>query len=97
VGLALWLVTYGRTGLAALWYPGAVFLLVQSGLGYSVQGIAVGRSLLSAHNARPFTMFMILLVFLITMPVCLITLALIGLSDVWLDHRRLEPSPRGEA
>ena len=42
-------------------------------------------------------MFMILLVLIITMPVCLITLALIGLSDVWLDHRRLEPSPRGEA
>jgi len=97
VGIALWLLTYGRTGLAATWYPGAVFLLVQALLGYSVQGIAVGRTLLSAHNARPFTMFMILLVLIITMPVCLITLALIGLSDVWLDHRRLEPSPRGEA
>ncbi len=97
VGLALWLLTFGRTGLAAAWYPGAVFLLVQALLGYSVQGIAVGRTLLSAHNARPITMFLILLVFLITMPVCLITLALIGLSDVWLDHRRLEPSPRGEA
>lgn len=97
VGIALWLLTYGRSGLAAQWYPGAVFLLVQALLGYSVQGIAVGRTLLSAHNARPFTMFMILLVLIITMPVCLITLALIGLSDVWLDHRRLEPSPRGEA
>lgn len=82
----------------ATWHPGAAFLLVQSVLGYSVQGTAVVISVLAARGVPPtFVMLAILFLFAFTLPVFLPSLALIGLSDVWLDHRRLEPSPRGEA
>ncbi len=82
----------------ATWRPGAALLLVQSVLGYSVQGITVAQSLLLARGVPP-TFVLLLLVFLLafTLPVFLPSLALLGLSDVWLDLRRLEPSPRGEA
>lgn len=83
---------------SAAWKPGAVLLLVQSVLGYSVQGIAVTQSLLLSRGVPP-TFVLLLLVFLLafTLPVFLPSLALLGLSDVWLDFRRLEPSPRGAA
>jgi hypothetical protein len=82
----------------AAWKPGAALLLVQSVLGYSVQGIAVAQSLLLSRGVPP-TFVLLLLVFLLafTLPVFLPSLALLGLSDVWLDFRRLEPSPRGAA
>jgi hypothetical protein len=80
------------------WQPGAVVLLVQSVLGYSMQGIAVAHSVLLARGV-PLAFVLLLLVFLFafTLPVFLPSVALLGLSDVWLDFRRLEPSPRGEA
>lgn len=91
-GLALALFTN------ATWHPGAAFLLVQAVLGYSVQGTAVVIAVLAARGVPPtFVMLAILFLFAFTLPVFLPSLALIGLSDVWLDHRRLEPSPRGEA
>ncbi len=82
----------------AMWKPGAALLLTQSVLGYSVQGIAVTQSLLLSRGVPP-TLVLLLLVFLLglTLPVFLPSLALLGLSDVWLDFRRLEPSPRGTA
>ena len=82
----------------AVWKPGAAVLLTQSVLGYSVQGIAVTQSLLLSRGVPP-TFVLLLLVFLLafTLPVFLPSLALLGLSDVWLDFRRLEPSPRGAA
>jgi hypothetical protein len=82
----------------AVWKPGAALLLTQSVLGYSVQGIAVTQSLLLSRGVPP-TFVLLLLVFLLafTLPVLLPSLALLGLSDVWLDFRRLEPSPRGTA
>lgn len=82
----------------AMWKPGAVLLLTQSVLGYSVQGIAVTQSLLLSRGVPP-TLVLLLLVFLLafTLPVFLPSLALLGLSDVWLDFRRLEPSPSGAA
>lgn len=83
---------------SAMWKPGAALLLTQSVLGYSVQGIAVTQSLLLSRGVPP-TFVLLLLVFLLafTLPVFLPSLALLGLSDVWLDFRRLEPSPRGTA
>jgi hypothetical protein len=76
------------------WRPGAVALLVQSVLGYSVQGLAVSQSILLERGVPPvFFLLLMLFLFLFTLPVFLPSLALIGLSDVWLDHRRLEPSP----
>lgn len=82
----------------AAWRPGATVLLAQSVLGYSVQGIAVTQALLLSRGVPP-TFVLLLLVFLLafTLPVFLPSLALLGLSDVWLDFRRLEPSPRGAA
>lgn len=80
------------------WRPAATVLLAQSVLGYSVQGIAVTQSLLLSRGVPP-TFVLLLLVFLLafTLPVFLPSLALLGLSDVWLDFRRLDPSPRGAA
>lgn len=82
----------------AAWRPGAAALLVQSVLGYSVQGIAVTHSVLLARGVPPvFVLLVVVLLFAFTLPVFLPSVALLGLSDVWLDYRRLEPSPRGEA
>ena len=80
------------------WRPGAAALLVQSLLGYSLQGVAVAWSVLHARGVPPaFLLLAMLFLFAFTLPVFLPSVALIGLSDVWLDHRRLEPSPRGTA
>lgn len=80
------------------WRPGAAALLVQSVLGYSLQGVAVAWSVLLARGVPPvFLLLAMLFLFAFTLPVFLPSVALIGLSDVWLDHRRLEPSPRGTA
>ena len=80
------------------WHPGATALLVQSVLGYSVQGVSVVQSLMVARGV-PFPFVLLMIVFLVafTLPVFLPSVALVGLGDVWLDFRRLEPSPRGEA
>ncbi len=76
------------------WRPGAVVLLVQSVLGYSVQGLAVAQTVLLGRGVPPvFFLLLMLFLFAFTLPVFLPSLALLGLSDVWLDHRRLEPSP----
>ena len=92
VGLALALVSN------AAWRPGAAVLLVQSLLGYSVQGFAVTQSVLLARGVPPvFVLLVMVLLFAFTLPVFLPSVALLGLSDVWLDFRKLEPSPRGEA
>ncbi len=82
----------------AAWRPGAAVLLAQSVLGYSVQGIAVAHSLLVSRGVPPaFVLLLMVFLFAFTLPVFLPSVALLGLSDVWLDFRRLEPSPRGEA
>lgn len=80
------------------WRPGAVVLLAQSVLGYSVQGLAVAQSVLIERGVPPvFVLLMMLFLFAFTLPVFLPLVALLGLSDVWLDFRRLEASPGGTA
>lgn len=80
------------------WRPGAVVLLVQSVLGYSVQGFAVTRSVLLERGVPPvFILVTMLFLFAFTLPVFLPSVALVGLTDVWLDFRRLEASPGGTA
>ena len=80
------------------WRPGAVVLLAQSVLGYSVQGLAVTQSVLLARGVPPvFVLLMMLFLLAFTLPVFLPSVALVGLSDVWLDFRRLEASPGGTA
>ena len=77
------------------WWPGAALLLAQSALGYSVQGLAVAHSVLLARGVAPaFIMLLMVFLFVFTLPVFLPSAALVGLSDVWLDYRRLEASPR---
>jgi len=79
------------------WWPGAALLLAQSALGYSVQGLAVAHSVLLARGVAPaFILLLMVFLFVFTLPVFLPSAALVGLSDVWLDYRRLESSPRGE-
>jgi len=80
-----------------LWWPGAALLLAQSALGYSVQGLAVVHSVLLARGVAPaFILLLMVFLFVFTLPVFLPSAALLGLSDVWLDYRRTESSPRGE-
>jgi hypothetical protein len=77
------------------WWPGAALLLAQSALGYSVQGLAVVHSVLLARGVAPaFILLLMVFLFVFTLPVFLPSAALLGLSDVWLDYRRLEASPR---
>jgi hypothetical protein len=80
------------------WWPGAALLLAQSALGYSMQGLAVAHSVLIARGVAPaFILLLMVFLFVFTLPVFLPSAALLGLSDVWLDYRRLEASPRDAA
>jgi uncharacterized protein YybS (DUF2232 family) len=76
------------------WAPTAWTLLLVSGLGYCVQGIAVVESLLIARGVpSPIIVLTLLFVFAVAMPIVfMLTTAAVGLSDVWLDYRRLEPA-----
>lgn len=86
-------------GLALLapeaWHPTAWTLLAGAALGFCLQGIAVVESLLSSRGV-PATVIVVTLLFmlLIATPVFLLSSAVLGLSDVWLDYRRLEPSSK---
>jgi uncharacterized protein YybS (DUF2232 family) len=77
------------------WAPTAWTLLLNAGLGYCVQGIAVVESLLLARGVpSPIIVLTMLFVFAVAMPIVfMLTTAAVGLSDVWLDYRRLEPTP----
>jgi hypothetical protein len=78
----------------AAWAPTAWTLLLNTGLGYCVQGFAVVESLLLARGVPPSIIVLTMLfVFLVAMPVFVLTTVAVGLSDVWLDYRRLEPAP----
>ncbi|MBI5710571.1 MAG: DUF2232 domain-containing protein [Candidatus Eisenbacteria bacterium] len=78
------------------WAPTGWTLLLDTGLGFCVQGIAVVESLLLARGVPPSVIVVTLLfVFLIAMPMFVLTTVAVGLSDVWLDYRRLEPVPDG--
>jgi len=73
--------------------PGATVLLVQSTLGYIVQGVAVAQTLMLERGVPPvFFVLLMLFLFAFTLPVFLPSAALLGLADVWLDFRRLDPS-----
>lgn len=80
------------------WQPVAAVLLVHAGLGYSVQGFAVVESVLRSRGMPPaFVMLVLVFVIAVSLLWALPALAVVGLSDVWLDYRRLEPSPDREA
>lgn len=97
---ALWLMLLGIALLVAGWNtgaPSAWTLLVNLGLGYCVQGVAVVESVLIARGV-PSSIIALTFVFVFAMaaPVFLLGAACVGLSDVWLDYRRLESVPDGD-
>ena len=92
VGLALLVLASPVT------HPSAATLLVVSVLGYSVQGVAVVESVLLSRGMPPvFVALTVLFVIVVSLLWILPAVAVVGLSDVWLDYRKLEPAPEGEA
>ncbi|TMQ71413.1 MAG: DUF2232 domain-containing protein [Candidatus Eisenbacteria bacterium] len=94
---AIWLFLAGMGLLLAglkPWAPTAATLLIVPGLGYCAQGIAVVESLLLLRGVPPSIISLTLLfVFIMAFPVFILTTVCVGLSDVWLDYRRLEVVP----
>jgi hypothetical protein len=84
-GIALWLSPWPA------WMPTAWTLILNSGLAFCVQGMAVVESLLLARGLPP-SLILLTMVFVFTMawPVFAALMAAVGVSDVWLDYRRLE-------
>ncbi len=97
---ALWTFLAGLALLVSpwrAWTPTGWTLLLNTGLGFCVQGIAVVESLLLTRGVPPSVIVVTMLfVFLIAMPMFVLTTAAVGLSDVWLDYRRLESVPDGD-
>jgi hypothetical protein len=95
----LWTFLAGLAVLVTGWAPAAGTgwtLVLAAGTGFVVQGIAVISSLLLARGVPTAIIALTMLfVFLVAMPVPLVTVLTLGLSDVWLDYRRLEPTADG--
>ena len=96
---ALWTFLAGLgllVGPWTAWAPTAWTLLLNSGLGFCVQGIAVVESLLLARGVPPSIIVLTMVfVFAFALPVFVLATVAVGLSDVWLDYRRLEPAEDG--
>lgn len=99
--LAIWPFLAGLgllVGQWPAWAPTAWTLLINSGLGFCLQGIAVVESLMLARGIPPSVIALTLMfVGLVALPVFMFTTAVLGLSDFWLDFRRIDSSPEGEA
>lgn len=93
---ALWTLLLAIGLLLAPWpviAPSGWTLLLVALLGFCVQGIAVVESSLLTRGVPPALVLLTLLfVFAVAMPLFLLTAIVVGLSDAWLDYRRLEPS-----
>jgi hypothetical protein len=98
---ALWLLLLAIALLVAgwtTWAPSGWTLLINVGLGYCVQGVAVVESLLLARGVPPSIIALTLVfVFAMATPVFLLATVCVGVSDVWLDYRRLETVPEGDS
>jgi hypothetical protein len=94
---ALWVFLVGLALLVAplpQWMPTGWTLLINAGLGFCVQGIAVVESWLLARGVPASVIVLsMFFVFAVAWPAFLMAAAAVGLSDVWLDYRRLEPAP----
>ncbi len=91
-GLALLLTSWSA------WRPTGWTLLLGAGLGYCVQGVAVAGALFLARGAPlPVMVLTMLFLFFTLMPYFVVGTALLGLSDVWLDYRRLDAAPDEDA
>jgi hypothetical protein len=93
---AIWVMLAGLALLVtqwSSWAPTAWTLILNTALAYCVQGIAVVESLLLARGVPPSIIVVTMLfVFAVAFPVFVLTTMAVGLSDVWLDYRRLEPA-----
>jgi len=98
---AIWLLLLGLGLIAArwpAWSPSAWTLLLNVGLGYCVQGVAVVESLLLARGVPPSIIALtFVFVFAMATPVFVLATVCVGVSDVWLDYRRLEAVPDGDS
>jgi len=97
---ALWLMMSGMVLLLAgfdSWAPSAWTLVVVPALGFSLQGVAVVQSLMLARGVPPAIIALTLaFVLFMALPVFVLASLSVGVSDVWLDYRRLESVPDGE-
>jgi predicted membrane protein DUF2232 len=97
---ALWTLLAGLTVLVAPWpqaAPTGWTLVLGPGLAFFIQGTAVMVSSLLARGVPPVLIVLTsVFVFVMTLPFFVLTAAAVGLSDVWLDYRRLEPATDGE-
>ena len=98
---ALWVFLAGLALLVAqwpVWAPTGWTLLLNAGLGYCTQGVAVAQSYFLARGVPPPVIIMTMLFFfMIAMPMFVLSTAALGLSDVWLDYRRLDSVPDGDS
>lgn len=95
IGVALWLSPWRS------WDPTAWTLIINGALAFCVQGVAVVESLLLARGLPP-SLIVLTMVFVFAMawPMFMVVTAAVGISDVWLDYRRIETpvegNPRGD-
>jgi len=98
---AIWTFLAGMSLLLAPWpagFPTGWTLLVNAGIGFCFQGIAIVESLMLARGIPlPVIVVTLVFVFVIAWPLFLMSAAALGLSDVWLDFRRMEASPDTDA
>lgn len=98
---AIWTFLAGMSLLLAPWpavSPTGWTLLINTGIGFCFQGIAIVESLMLARGIPlPVIVVTLTFVFLIAWPLFVMTAAVLGLSDVWLDFRRMEASPETDA
>jgi hypothetical protein len=97
---AVWLFIAGHAAVAlreSRIQPVGINLAAATGLAFGVQGLAVMKSVLASQGMAP-GMVMMLFVFVWFMlgPVLLVAATGVGLMDLWLDFRHLEPRPDGE-
>ena len=92
---ALWTFLAGLALLLAPWQGWLATgwtLMLNAGIGFCVQGIAVVESWMLARGVPASIVALTLLVFVVTLPVFALAATALGLSDAWLDFRRLEPA-----
>jgi hypothetical protein len=91
---AIWLALVGLALLLtpwSAWTPTATTLLINVMLAFCVQGIVVVESLMLARGMSGSVIAMTMIfVFVLATPAFVCIAAAMGVSDVWLDYRRLE-------
>jgi len=97
---ALWLMMLGMALLVAEldgWQASGWTLVVVPALGFCLQGVAVVESLMLARGVPPAIIALtVLFVVIVALPVFVLATASVGVSDIWLDYRRLEAQPDGD-